>query len=239
MFGLTLSDPAFLAAEDDAFSPASLPNLLAWWEADSFSLADGTAIGGAGNEWVDLSGNGNSLTQSTAGARPVFKTAIVNGHPVIRFDGTDDFLSMTSALVLGAAWTYMVVLSKSITGGERISVGGSANGHGFGHNAFDLKRMRVLSVAGSAQGDFIAAETTWKMANAIADIGGNVTAIYENKTSRGTGAEQAPTVNSVGQRSGGSFMNGDIAAIVLYSDNKSIADRDLVFDGYFQPKYAL
>jgi len=238
VFGLTITDPAFLVAEG-GFSPASLPNLLAWWEADSFSLADGTAIGGVGNEWLDQSGGGNSLTQSTAGARPVFKTGIVNGKPVIRFDGTDDFLSMTSALTLGTAWTYMVVLSKATTGGGRISVGGSVNGHGFEHNAFDLKRMRVLSAAGSAQGDFIAAETTWKMANAIADIGGNTTAIYENKTSRGTGTEQTPTVNAVGQRSGGSFMNGDIAAIVIYSDNKSIADRDLVFDNYFQPKYAL
>jgi hypothetical protein len=57
------------------------------------ATADATAVGG----WADQSGNGNHFTQSTAGFRPLLKTNILNGKPVIRFARTDD--TMISAAV--------------------------------------------------------------------------------------------------------------------------------------------
>lgn len=221
--------------------PSTIPNLLAWWRADSFSLADGTAIGGAGNEWIDQSGNANHLTQGTAANRPVFKVNIVNGQPVIRFDGINDFLSMTSELTLGGAWTWLVVLSKSTVGGGQISIGGSANGNGFEHNFVNSKGCRVISAAGASNNAvFSAAETVWKCANAIGDVGGD-TLVYENKTQRNPALAvvQIPTVNVIGQRSGGSFLDGDIAEILIYSANLTLAQRDSLIDDFLQLKYAL
>lgn len=63
--------------------------LVLWLKADAITgLADTDPVA----SWVDSSGNNNTATQGTAGARPVFRTGMVNGLPVVRFDGVDDFL---------------------------------------------------------------------------------------------------------------------------------------------------
>lgn len=49
---------------------------------------------------LDQSGQGNHPVQATASKRPLFKTGIVNGLPVLRYDGSDDFLKTP---VFGAA----------------------------------------------------------------------------------------------------------------------------------------
>lgn len=60
-----------------------------WIEGDMISgLSDGDPIGTA----PDGSGSGNDFAQSTEAAKPLFKESILNGHPVVRFDGTDDWL---------------------------------------------------------------------------------------------------------------------------------------------------
>ena len=59
---------------------ASADSIL-WLKADALSLADGATV----TTWTDSSGNGNS--PSTTLGTPIFKTNILNGKPVIRFDG--------------------------------------------------------------------------------------------------------------------------------------------------------
>jgi hypothetical protein len=63
-----------------------------WLKADSISSTDGTAV----SSWGDQSGNGRNAAQVTGSLQPLYKTAIVNNHPVVRFDGVDDFLQIAS-----------------------------------------------------------------------------------------------------------------------------------------------
>lgn len=72
-----------------AFSPSSVTGLQVWLQADSLALADADPVA----TWTDSSGNGNNATQATSGSQPTYKTNIVNGKPVVRFDGTDDWLA--------------------------------------------------------------------------------------------------------------------------------------------------
>lgn len=63
--------------------------LKAYYDANKITgLVDGNAVA----TWADLSGGGFDLTQGTAGAKPTFKTGIQNGLPVVRFDGTSDWM---------------------------------------------------------------------------------------------------------------------------------------------------
>lgn len=72
-----------------AFTPASIAGLKLWLDASQITgLNDGDAVA----TWSDASGNGYNATQSTASKRPLYKTSILNGKPVVRFDGVDDFL---------------------------------------------------------------------------------------------------------------------------------------------------
>lgn len=235
---LTIRDLALLArsAGVAAFTPASLPNLLGWWEADSLALSDADPV----PTWGDQSVNANHLAQATSGNRPIYKTNIVNGKPVVRFDGSNDFFSLTSTMTLGSAWSWLVILSNTSSGGVA-TFGHSSTGDGFEHNFVNIKAARVISTAGATNtAVFSGAETTWKMASAIGNIGGE-TKIRENKTDR-TGAAvtpMTPTINVFGQRAGGSFFVGDVAAACVYGGNLTTAQMDQVYDGYFKARYGL
>lgn len=54
---------------------------------------DGTPV----SSWKDLSDNANNADQATVGNQPLFKTNILNGEPVVRFDGVDDRLEIADA----------------------------------------------------------------------------------------------------------------------------------------------
>jgi hypothetical protein len=89
-----------VAALMGGFSPLSLSPAL-WLRADqglyqertgasatTAASADADPVG----TWLDQSGNGRHATAAADSKRPTLKLAIVNGKPVVRFDGSDDFL---------------------------------------------------------------------------------------------------------------------------------------------------
>ena len=82
------------------FSPLSLPNLKAWYDADDAATITGGIIV---SQWNDKSGNGFNLSQSTLTKRPSSGTRTLNGKNVIDFDGTNDVLEASTA----SDWTFM------------------------------------------------------------------------------------------------------------------------------------
>lgn len=91
------------------FIPPHLSGCQLWLAADRITgLADGGAVG----TWSDLSGNGRDATQATAAKKPTYKTAIINGKPVVRFDGIDDYLK-TAAFTLNQPVTIGMVLNPN------------------------------------------------------------------------------------------------------------------------------
>lgn len=104
------------------FVPTDIAGCKLWLDASQIvGLSDGDPVGA----WSDLSGNGTNGTASGS-ARPLYKTGILNGLPVVRFDGTDD--EMVCSLTGSAAMTVFIVTKKR-------SVPGSGAG-GFGQNCF-------------------------------------------------------------------------------------------------------
>lgn len=51
--------------------------------------------------WEDQSGNGNDVTQGTDASRPTYNTAVVNGQPVLSFDGGDQLNNTTFSGMAG------------------------------------------------------------------------------------------------------------------------------------------
>ena len=78
-----LTDPANLTytATPPPFDPSTITGCKLWLKADSLALSDGAAV----STWPDSSGLSNDATQATAGNKPIYKTSIVNGKPVVRF----------------------------------------------------------------------------------------------------------------------------------------------------------
>ncbi len=71
------------------------------------------------SEVPNIGGNGTSWSQSNVSSKPLFKTGDngFNGHPVLEFDGNDDFLAMTDQNDLNKAAsserTYTIVFKTS------------------------------------------------------------------------------------------------------------------------------
>lgn len=97
-------------AQRRRFDPTKISRLSFWLAADRIlGLSDGDAVG----TWSDLSGNGRDATQATAALKPLYKVNIVNGLPVVRFDGLDDLLK-TAAFTLNQPTTTLL-LAKVLT----------------------------------------------------------------------------------------------------------------------------
>lgn len=88
-----------------AFSPDQLGDLAVWLDASQLTgLTDGAAV----STFTDKSGNGRSPTALTT-ARPTYKTNIVGGLPVVRFDGVDDAMAVTFGATLAQPTTIFAV----------------------------------------------------------------------------------------------------------------------------------
>jgi hypothetical protein len=82
------------------FDPIDISG-IEWWidasDATSISLQAGTNLV---SQWDDKSGKGKHLTQATSGNRPAWIENEKNGNAVIRFDGSNDFMSVPSSIAL-------------------------------------------------------------------------------------------------------------------------------------------
>lgn len=204
--------------------------LVGWWKADGLSLSNGAAVG----SWGDSSGVGSALAQATGANQPTFQTNVINGLPVVRFDGTNDVLnatgSFTPATVFAVA-KYAAATFNSydglVTGGaasnsEAVLVGSAASANFF--NSADLGlsdavyRLNGTSYALSAMA---APMNAW----GVVDI---------------TSAMFTALTIQVGQdrNNAGRFWNGDIAEVIVYDTVLSPTDRATV-ENYLATKYAI
>lgn len=73
-----------------------------WYDANDIAQANNTAVA----SWTNKGGNTNSLTQGTAANRPTFLTNQVNGFPMVRFDGTNDYFDLSNNTDLNSGGPY-------------------------------------------------------------------------------------------------------------------------------------
>ena len=96
----------------------TLPISGAKMQLDAYQIT-GLSDGDPVATWSDVSGNSNDATQSNSAKRPLYKTSIVNGLPVVRFDTTDD--GMVTPLTISAIplTIFLVYSAKSGAFGRR------------------------------------------------------------------------------------------------------------------------
>lgn len=107
-----------------SWSPLSLPNLVAWWDASDPATI--TAAGGAVSQWNDKSGNGNHVAQGTAGSEPTTGTRVINGRNALDFDGVDDGLNGSNGGLLTDVFTAIaVIVPDAVAAGTAIGTSDS------------------------------------------------------------------------------------------------------------------
>jgi hypothetical protein len=104
-----------LSVAPTGLSPVS--GMSVWYDADdagTFTYSSSNII----SQWGDKSGNSRNATQATVASQPTRVTSVINGLPVVRFDGSNDFLSFTNILNGDATFTlFWVLRPRNVTMG--------------------------------------------------------------------------------------------------------------------------
>lgn len=210
-----------------AADPDTISDLEAWYQADSLALSDNDPV----STWTDSSGNGRNVTQAGA-ARPTYKTNILNGEPVVRFDGVDDYLSLAQSFISGNDWTIIAV-SKSTSG-----TGVVASNDASGNRGWVFWR-------GTTGGNFETngtggtVYTTGSGYNIVTVRGG--IEIYVDGGINASAVRSIPSNTAtfeIGRRTFGEKLTGDVAELIIYSKKLSLLERAQV-ETYLSSKYGI
>lgn len=242
-----------------AFSPTHRPGCVLWLAADRLAgLADGAAIA----TWPDQSGKGNNATQATTANKPTYKTGILNGRPVVRFDG-GDWLSGGDILDFDYTdkFTIFVVHKNTAGAGDQSLMGKLDSASPF--QGWELAYTPDTKIAAGVVSDWTTNNALWLEYNTTLTSNHIVTMRYNGNANPGTGdldlwrdgvalalsatvknGLSATSVNAipftVGARNNGAAnkITGDIAEIVIYNRALSDSERQQV-ERYLSQKYGI
>ena len=99
----------------ELFSPSEISGMKLWLDAADDSTI--THSSNAVSQWSDTSGNNNHASQSTSTKQPALNAAPQNGLSTIKFDGTNDYLSVTS-LNITQAYSFYAVAKTTVGSGK-------------------------------------------------------------------------------------------------------------------------
>lgn len=201
------------------FTPA---NTEGWYiaHADYITTATGVSL------WEDISGNGNDLSQATAGNQPSF------AGDSVTFDGTDDYIRITTLTMSQPITVYMVVtflektsqfFSLSYTETAFLQVDGS------GYIVMNAG-VELLDYFADADQDVPSIQTFV--------FNGTSSLIQLNDETPATGNAGTNGNNSIHLGTAGTPMNFSIKELIVRTETDDATDISNII-GYLNDKYNL
>lgn len=250
-----------LAFELSAQSPGGISGNLRWWlkantgvlNPSSGAATDGQAV----MQWNDQSTIANNASQATAANRPVFRTNIINGNPVLRFSG-DQFVDAASTpgiTTSNSFYFFLVFKPSSFTAG--------ATGDGSGSYIIDRtlanNPLTSFKIVNTDKYHFQKRNNSGGVTGPISTIAATTTSFviadyFRNfNTALGLGLNGGNPVTSgddagdltadpirIGRHSttsnGG--LTGDLAEVIVYNTNLTATQRQQV-QSYLSIKYGI
>ncbi|MBM3579157.1 MAG: LamG domain-containing protein [Alphaproteobacteria bacterium] len=226
----------------------SIPNLTLWLESTSegsftsTSLSNNDAIA----QWNDINPRNTYKNNATgaSGKQPLYSTNIINGLPALKFDGTDDVMSLASTDVIGGerVGTIFTVAVVSTAAGASNVVHTV-----FRSNSSAAVKLTVLANTSTAKCGRFFYDTMWRGSDTptSAPAIGVATPVicsarYNGSQVQGwtngsvdtaasmTGIVAIPTSTVIGASaasSGDTFLNGYIAEIIVYNRSLTTDER--------------
>jgi hypothetical protein len=242
------------------YAPQQLDSLFYWFKADEGvfdSLGNAVTTDDVGiAEWRDFSGNNYHVTQTTNGARPVYKaTGGPGSKPTIQFDGTNDLLQSADHF-WGSDDLTVIVVAKFANATRNVNEFFIIRTTGVDQRQFRLYGEQLIG--GSYKITFISFQSGTvtperKAQGGVKSTNFRVMAATHDGTSSGTinyidGSAQSMsfvgTSNGTildatgGLRIGDGPLQGSISEIIVYSRALS-ADERVGVEQYLKAKYSL
>ncbi len=219
-------------------TPPPIPTggLLLWLNADT-----GVSTGANGFIWADQSGLGNDAIQPTAGQQPQFVAGAVNGHAVIRFNGSDLLFFQNNVMNGAIAGEIIAVVKLVPNPGNNNDLWGFGNDQGTGYynaqvhyNDFGSSDNQFsMPPSDSALSQYFIFNTS--SAGTTDGAGTWVERFNGFEQSKATGVTVSFTANP---NLGNGDLTGDIAEVIVYNRVLTDAERTAV-GAYFSNKYNL
>jgi len=193
--------------------------------------------------WYDQSGNGYNATQTTTGYQPLFVASGENSKPIIRPDGSDDYmvvahdtgLNFTNMTAI-SAWKYttwdtsnyetVAVKSTSFSWSDGYGMGGVASAGYIGFWADDYSGGRSYQATYTNFASFTILSGTYD---------GSGTEAFEDGVSIDTAASAGGIGSPTGDllffaatTSGDGHLDGDVGEIILFDAVLSVTDHNTI-----------
>jgi hypothetical protein len=193
-------------------------------DASTFTFSSGNVI----QQWRDKSGNNFHVSDATVAEQPTRVSSVLNGLPVVRFDGINDQLFNNAATPFtGGVYTTFVVLKATKPTPFQGVLDATPTGPSRAEIYLDTNGIHIFRGGGGgdlvngnyASGDYIVMSAEWNTSASIWIDGTNQTT-----GALGTTASSA-NILQVGNDAGGAHFSGDIAEILIYPTALSAANR--------------
>lgn len=220
--------------------------LTLWADASSITgLNDGDPVA----LWTNLSPNLSlNLTQGAPDNRPTYKTGILNGLPVLRFDGINDYL-FSSAMTnfvgsLSTEYTIFSVFNARLINTDATPIYNNdaivSDASGFVGQHLKGLTANAFNWDGNADSIGTPVQTNaWYVLRS--GLGSGSLFVHANNQPLQSTASGANTLNSTHQLRVGfrtAYFDGDIAELLIYNRALTLEERNQVA-GYLADKYAI
>lgn len=169
-------------------------------------VADADAVA----RWRDRSTVTNHATEATAAARPLYKLAVIGTKPGIRFNGSSQFLTLTSALTLSGDFT--------LTWAEN-ATSGAVLGHSSGTGSVVRTDSDTITLTDDSSNTLALDHTALDGSPhqfLLVRSGTTITLSMDDLDQASGTLAGTITLNQIG-KAGASFLAGDLAELIAYN----------------------
>ncbi|MEI7452079.1 MAG: prepilin-type N-terminal cleavage/methylation domain-containing protein [Candidatus Falkowbacteria bacterium] len=230
-----------------AFAPSDLASLDLWLKADAGVV---TTTGDYVTAWNNQ-GASTGVTQSDGPSRPVLVQSVLNGKPVIRFNGSSYLDGGTTEHQIGANGETVFIVDKTNTTGMLVGkflYGGSGIRwwiNYWGGVLYSNYNGDTSHGVNRASGSFEQLSVIWNRTDLSNNLYANGANIGSWSLSSGDPTNGYNFLIGAGANAGGSlppvtetYLNGDIAEIIIYNRPLSDTERQQV-ESYLNTKYSI
>lgn len=213
--------PQVSEEETVLISPTDISGLKLWLKADEIS---GLSDGGTVSSWIDSSSDGRN---ATCGNCPIYKINILNGKPVVRFDGSNDVMTFTG--ISDTRTVFVVFNDLGSNDYAHLFGGGNVVWHG------DTIASGVV-IGLTWANDNIDNGQSW--VNGVSTPTGNIPRSSSHQILSIITAGDVLTAGLTHNQGLPRFWKGDFAEVIIYNTVLSEEDRVAVQE-YLSDKYGI
>jgi hypothetical protein len=201
-------------------APSDISGLEAWFKADALALNDTDPV----TSWTDSSGKARNATEATN--PPSYRTNVVNGFPVVRFDGVNDKLQTASFPLAQPLTIFAVFRHSSLATTNKTVFDGLTNLSAM--LSGQVTGPQWIAFAGTNLFDGTA-DTNWHVATVVFNGGSSNIRIDGGPGVTGNAGTATPSGITLGSRGSGiNFFVGDIFEVTVYSSALSTTNINSV-----------